>query len=422
MFAYLVDKKRARLILVATALLVVLSLAGSATADDDNEANNLQVITVPCDNGNGEIEALYDAVYLNDQPRENAEIILGACDYPLDPSQPFGGRLVLGQNSILLSTLKMAEDAHGIPEFDAAGEPEKILEHGARIDGSALGFAPFGEGIIVIGNNGLVKNLWVDGGFRPGIEITSRGAIKGVRSTGHSVGARIRTAGEEATGSIDHSLIANNAIVGISVVALDPDLEHPTHEEVEVRASIKHNAVLNSGGENLILVGGIGTNGSEIHARVSHNTFSAVPSGVNVRVVGGFDFQGHGGANDNEVSVILTDNLIANSAVGLWMEASTLNSGFLSDPSIPLEGRQSSNNEAKVVISGNTFQNTTTDIELYGMLSYTGEPGGNDNEATLKIRGNATSLAVESYDCFDAYNEQDFPTCANEAKVKFRKK
>jgi len=413
-------KRRAGFILVITALLVILSLAGSANADD-HEDIDLEVITVPCVNEIGDSEALYNAVYLNGQPRENAEIILGACNFMLDNTQPFDGRLVLGKNSILRSTFRMAEDARGIPQFDDDGNPV-VQENGARIDGSALKSEPFGEGIIVIGKKGLVKNLWVDGGFRPGIEITSRGAIKGVRSTGHSVGARIRTAGEEATGSIDHSLIANNAIVGISVIALDPDLEHPTHEEVEVRASIKHNAVLNSDRENLTLIGGIGTNGSEIHARVSHNTFSAVPSSVNVRVVGGFDFQGHGGANDNEVSVILTDNLIANGAVGLWMETSTLNSGFFSDPSIPLEGRQSSNNETKVVISGNTFQNTTTDIELYGMLSYTGEPGGNDNEATLKIRGNATSLAVESYDCFDAYNEQEFPTCANEAKVKFRKK
>ncbi len=117
-----------------------------------------------------------------------------------------------------------------------------------------------------------------------------------------------------------------------------------------------------------------------------------------------------------QLTVARTDptNIIADGGVGIRVEAATLNFGFLSDPSLPLEERQSSDNEILITVADTTFQNNAIDIVMYGSRSNSGEPGGDNNMAIVKIDDD--SVNTEVHDCFP---EADFPTCNNEAKVKF---
>ena len=206
---------------------------------------DITVITVP----GGDVAALYAAVYdENGRPRDNVAIDLAPGVFRLDPSQPFGGRLVLGHKTILRSTLKMAVDDKGVPVVNENDEPT-VLEEGAKIDGSALKppFAFIGEGVIVVGDRGLVQQVWVDtglgpgGSLRPGIEITAQGTVRHICVRGHRIGLRVRAAAEKAQGLVVGSLAAANSI-GMIILSLDPDLGHPIGGHVRVEAKIRRNA------------------------------------------------------------------------------------------------------------------------------------------------------------------------------------
>ena len=393
---------------------VIVSMVGvllvSVSSSHAVEAKTT-IITVP----RGDVEALYAALYgENGAPRDNVEINLEAGVFILDPSKPFDGRLVLGDKSILRSTLKMAVDDNGVPELNENDEPI-VLQEGAKIDGSGLIPAAFGEGIIMVGNKGLVEQLWVDGGFRPGVEITAKGTVSKVASTDHSIGFRVRAAGQKTQATLERNLAAGNGIYGIGVIAVDPDLDHPTGSDVDVQATLDRNASENNGTVNLFTHGGIGTDDSKVHVQAFHNVFRGGALLANVRSIGGFDYRAQGGANNNQMTLTLVDNLIANGEVGIRVEGGTLNTGFLSDPSIPLDDRKSSNNEVKVNISNTTFQNNVFDIVAYGALSLTGEPGGDNNKVKVVIQNDkAPELTIETHDC---YPEGNFLSCTNVAII-----
>ena len=78
-----------RLIAVFTVLVGVLSVGVASPEPVEAKAT---VITVP----GGDVVALYAAVYKSGKPRNNVEINLEPGVYVLDPSKPFGGRLILG--------------------------------------------------------------------------------------------------------------------------------------------------------------------------------------------------------------------------------------------------------------------------------------------------------------------------------------
>ena len=394
--------------LVVILLLMASFFSVSVTSPDLATASNPTVITVP----GGDIEALYDAVYdQNRQPRDSVEINLEAGVFALDPSKPFDGRLVLGDNTTLRSSLEMAVDANGIPLVDENNEPTVLVE-GAKIDGSAIEPATFGEGIIMVGDNGLVEQLWLDGGGRPGIEITFRGTVRKVRSTNHSIGVRARAVGSEVEGVIEESVITDNASIGIAIIAIAAFLPHPTYSDAELQVNLHRNAAIN-GNANLVINSGISTENGEIKIEASHNVFRG-GSFANIRFTGAQDFLSTGG-NNNEAELILTDSLIADGGDGIRVEGGTLHS--FSDPSIPLEERHSSNNEAKVKLSDNTFEDNILDIRVEGSLSFTDEPGGDNNEAKVEIEGgDPAALTIEVHDCFP---EEAFPTCTSEAAVTF---
>lgn len=372
----------------------------------------LTVITVP----SGDVDALYDAVYdQNGLPRDKVEINVEPGIYALDPDQPFDGRLVLGEKTILRSTLEMELDANGVPLVDN-NEPV-VTEAGATLDGSLLAAAPFGDGIIMVGDNGLVEKLWLAGGALPGVVVTAKGTVREVASTGHSVGIQVRATGKEAHAILEKNLTAGNFIIGISILSLDPLLDHATNTGIEVRVEMQHNTSANNDNVNLAIFGGVGaTDNSEVRVEASHNAFREGAALGNVRVVGGQNIFAPG-CNDNQVRVSLTDNFIADAPIGLKVEGGNLTPS--GPASLPL--RQSSNNMVKVNLSDNTFDNNDLDIRADGSLSGTGEPGGDYDQAKVVIEdGSTTGLTTESHNCFPEVNWSTNSTpCTSEATIVF---
>jgi len=368
------------------------------------------VITVP----GGDVEALYAAVYENGMPRNNVEINLEPGDFVLDPSKPFGGRLVLGEKTTLRSTLEMAVDANGVPLVGDNNDPI-VLVQGAKIVGSSLPPQPLGqaEGIIIVRDQGLVEQLWLDGGASLGVVITSNGTVRKVASTRHLIGLQVEDVGSGAHATLERNLAAGNDIIGIGLVSNEPAF-HPTGTYADVHGDVHHNASVNNGLVNFFVAGGVGgTTDSEIIVDASHNVFRGATFIANVRIVGGQNAFPFSGSNNNQVKVNLVDNEISNNEIGLTVEGATL----LGRP-LPLEERQSSNNKANVSLSGNTFENNTTDIRVLGSLSQTDEPGGDNNMAKVVIQdGSPETLAIDSHDCFP---EGAFPICNSEAHVTFK--
>jgi hypothetical protein len=355
------------------------------------------------------VDELYAAVYDEDgQPRDDVEIILvpgpGGDVLTLDPfpSRPFGGRLVLGKNTVLRSSLEMAVDEYGAPTLGAEGEP---LEPGVKIDGSAVAPDMFGEGLIVVGDKGLVEQLWIDGSNRPGIAITSRGTVRKVLSTRNTLGGRIHAVDEGVAGTFEGSLFTGN-LLGISIVASDGTISAHS-DNVKVKARLRHNASVDNAGLNMFVNGGISTSGNELHVEAFHNVFRG--ANTNVSVVGGMDWSGTPGGSNNRVLLILNNNLIASGNLGISVVG-----GRLARPDSE-EERQSSNNSVKVIGAHNTFQGNGTDIEVYGALSSTGEPGGDHNEVKVVIPNDgAIQTPPVVFSCFPV---EDFPSCTNTARI-----
>jgi hypothetical protein len=364
----------------------------------------------------GDVGALYAAVYDEDgTPRDHVAIILEAGTYELDPSEPFEGRLVLGDRSVLKSTLIMEKDEDGVPIV--SDNMPKVQQEGAIIDGSALVLPPpTAEGLIVVGHKGSVEQLWIDGGTRPGLEITGNGTARQVASTGHSIGFRVRAAGQKAKARLEGCLAAGNFLFGIGVIALGPSMPHPTYGDVKVRATIDRTASVNNGMWNLLVYGGLGTDGSQVHAKVFDSVFrhSDTPA-TNVAAMGGITYLERGGADNNQVKLGILDSTIAGGATGLTAQGGVTLPPYF-DPEVPPDERRSSNNRVKVTISDTAFENNATDIVAHGAASMVAdEPYGDYNVVTVIVEDDdATDLLCVVMPCFP---DGDLADCTNKAKI-----
>jgi len=386
------------------------------TIPPESAAVHGTVITVP----GGDVAALYAAAYdENGRPRDNVTIDLAPGVFRLDPFRPFGGRLVLGEKTILRSALKMAVDDKGVPVVNGHYEPT-VLAEGAKIDGGALAphpFAVMGEGAIVVGDRGLVKQIWVDtglgpsGSLRPGIEITSRGTVRQVCVRGHRIGLRVRAAAEKAQGVVVGSLVADNTI-GMIILSLDPDLDHSTGK-VRVEAIIQRSASVNSTTVNLLIIGGIGSDHNRMDVQTSCNLFGGRASVANVRVVGGQNVLTPG-SHHNRVKLRSVGDRFVGAIVGLQVEGGALQSESMSG-SFSLSERQSSNNTVTAVLANTTFGSNDLDIAAYGAISRTNEPGGGHNEVRVVIsHAGFPRMTIKTFDCFP---EENFETCSNRVDV-----
>jgi hypothetical protein len=376
------------------------------------------VIAVPGE----DVAALYAAVYdENGRPRDNVTIDLAPGVFRLDPYRPFGGRLVLGAKTILRSTLKMTVDDKGVPVADGHYEPT-VLAKGAKIDASGLAPHPFafaGEGVIVVGDRGVVQQVWVDtglapgGSLRPGIEITSRGTVRQVCVRGHRIGLRVRAAAEKARGVVVGSLVTGN-IIGMIILSLDPDLDHPTGGNVRVEAIIQRSASVNSTTVNLLIIAGIGSDHNSMDVHTFCNLFGGRASVANVRVVGGQNVLTPG-SHHNRVKLHSIGDRMVGAVVGLQVEGGALQPESMSG-SFSLSERQSSSNTVTAVLADASFESNLDDIVAYGGISRTNEPGGDHNEVRVVIsHTDSPHLTIKAFDCFP---EENFAASSNRAEVR----
>lgn len=407
----------------ATTVLAVLALLAAmlgfaAPAMASNGAD----FTVPSE----DVDALYAAVYdESGEPRDNVTIFLEPGVYVLDKdSGPFDGRLVLGDNTILQSALRMEVDDNGVPLVDESLQPI-VLEEGAELDGSGLVPDPFGEGIIVVGDQGRVERLAVVGGSLPGIEITSRGIVEGVYSTDHSMGLRVRAAQQEVEGTLKGNLSTAN-FAGISILPNEyARFGDQAVSNAVLRAELMNNACVGNFTFNLAVFGGMGTDNNELHVTASGNVFRGGPPGSpSVNVVGAEDFLSPGGDN-NTVKLLLDGNLIADGRVGLEVSGAALQAGDLSSPIDPenpeaggftLAERQASSNKVVVTVSNSAFQGydaaDTFAISATGSFASGSEPGGDNN--TVNVFVDSGPLKYQALGCF---GPEGAPSCTSMATV-----
>jgi hypothetical protein len=322
----------------------------------------------------------------------------------------------------------MALDENGVPMLNDNFEPEKLTD-GAVINGTKLEPNLSGDGIIVIGDRGLVEGLQVEGGEapgdlftdprRPGVEITSRGKVRQVYSTNHSIGIRIRAA-DKATvqGTLEGNVTTGNLLAGISVISTDESsfsYDDAPRTNRTVRAILLRNTSVNNGLANLATYGGVGTDRNVVHVKAFYNHFRAgpmaFPFSANVRIVGGQDFLSRG-AHDNKVEFVSVGNVIAGSDFfGLAAIGGQLQDVF-SNPNIDPEVRKSWDNEVVVTISDTVFENNQwLDVLAIGSAAYGPGPGGQPNTATVFV--DAESLYTQALPCdFPSIPPVDCPSLA----------
>jgi hypothetical protein len=413
--------------MVTTVLAIFALLAGLFAFSVPVEARGMTQVRVP----SGDVDALYDAVYdESGLSRDNVTIFLEPGQYALDTnSRPFGGRLVLGENTSLASTLRMAADDDGVPLVDDNFQPT-ILQEGAVIVGWGLALDPFGEGVIEVGYKGRVEGLTVVGGIRPGVEITSQGTVTGVYSWGHSMGFRVRAAVPDARGTLKGNLSTENS-VGISILTNEHKRFNGGVSDAVVRARVVlHNAFVGNFAFNFALFGGMGTNNNQFHVTASGNEFRGRdPESENIVVVGGGDFLSPGG-NNNSLKLVLDGNLIADGQFGLKITGGSLqkNKNYI-DLTIPSEERKSSNNRVVVHISDATFQGyegpDTYAISAVGSYAdpdavppYKG-PGGDYNTVSVTVDGGPLRQEVENCIRPEDFERLEEFECTSEASIRY---
>jgi hypothetical protein len=109
------------------------------------------------------------------------------------------------------------------------------------LDRSDLTLDTFGKGIIVVGDKGTVRDLWVRGSVvptsnpysrflgRPGIEITSRGTVTGNVVERTTVGLRVRSDSDE---SVRGTVVGNYVFDGLMGVVAIPVGADDTYKSI----------------------------------------------------------------------------------------------------------------------------------------------------------------------------------------------
>jgi hypothetical protein len=190
-------------------------------------------------------------------------------------------------------------------------------------------------------------------------------------------------------------------------------MPHPTHAGVDVQATLDRTASVSSGTWNLLVYGGLGTDGSKVHAKAFHSVFRGAGD-TNVLALGGVTYFALGGANHNRVKLTFVDSLIADGKVGLSAQGGVILPPYW-DPSLPVEENKNSGNTVKVTLSRTSFAGNATDITAYGAFSVSGVSSGDGNRVKVIVPASVTPGATaEAFPCF---LPGSFPSCTNEAAV-----
>jgi hypothetical protein len=390
-----------KLLAVLSLLVAVLAVnavsAGLVKADeDDDQSEEVTVITVP----SGDVDALYAAVYdENGRPRDNVEIVLEPGVFFLEEeslegeARPFGGSLVLGDNTILRSTLDLPLNEDGVPTGEDPCPTGEESVCGAIIDGGNLPDIFFDGSYIVTGNGSTVSRLILQGNRsepfedRIGIQILPKGTSPTsavvdrviVRRT--LVGVQIgNTTGGNNNGIIRHSWITENYI-GADVVQTAPDSSGIN--DARIKAKVSFNLMNNNTNESFTLIGGFGGDRNEMVVSLVENEFGFAPfAAVNVQMLDNFLFPDNS-SNDNKIRFSISGGHISGMTNG---DEQIEGVGLLIRNLASDVGDGGWDNVIHGQVNGVEFVNTATDVE------FTHVPGpGLGNRTMLLMRDNRHS-------------------------------
>jgi hypothetical protein len=379
------------------ALSLSLLLAGSGGFLGSAIQARAKVISVP----SGDVEALYAAVYDDSgRPRDNVEIVLEPGVLFLEEesrdgeARPFGGSLVLGDNTILRSTLELPLNEDFVPTGQDPCPTGEESACGAIIDGSKLPDPelPFDERYIITGNGSTVSHLTLQSDLAPGefgdrigIQLLPHGTdptfavVDKVIVRGTLIGVQIAsTTGSNNLGLVRHSWLTENHF-GINVVQMAPDSSGVDDTRLEVVASF--NLIHDNTEENFLLIPGFGGDRNDMVVSLIDNEFGYGSwASVVVQVLENFIYD-NDPSSDNNLSFSISGGHIS----GRTTEEDELEGvGLL----IKLPNRfgseeASSNNVINGQVNGVEFVNTATDVEFLH-----DQGPGQDNRTVLQMRGN----------------------------------
>jgi hypothetical protein len=370
--------------------------AGSVKADDD-QSEGLTLITVP----GGDVGALYAAVYEeNGEPRDNVEIVLEPGVFSLEEKspggdvRPFGGSLVLGDNTILRSTLDLPLNEDGVPTGqDPCPDGEVSDCSGAIIDGSELPDLFFDGSYIATGNGSTVSRLILQGNRsepfedRIGIQILPKGTSPTsavvdrviVRRTLVGIQIGNRTEGNNH-GIIRQSWVTENYL-GVDVVQIAPDSSGIN--DARTKAKVSFSLMNNNSSESFTLVGGFGGDRNDMVVSLVENEFGFAPfAAVHVQMLDNFLFPDNS-SNDNKIRLSISGGRIS----GRMNDAEQVEGVGLLIRNIASDmGDGGWNNVIHGEVKGVQFVNNATDME------FTHVPGpGQGNQTMLLMQDNRHS-------------------------------
>jgi sugar lactone lactonase YvrE len=372
-----------------TAIMLGLFLAG--TGSTTSWAKN-EVIEVP----GGDVEALYAAVYDEDgQPRDNVEIVLEPGVFFLEEEdRPFGGRLILGDNTILRSSLDLSLNDDFVPTGEDPCPTGAEPACGAIIDGSQLPDPEnaFDESYIVTGNGSRISRLTLQSDLAPGefgdrigIQLPPHGSdptfavVDRVIVRGTLLGIQIAsTTGSNNLGLIRHSWLTENHF-GTNAVQIAPDSSGVDEARLEVVASF--NLMHDNTEENFLIMPGMGGDRNDMVVSLLDNELGYGGfASVVVQVLENFIYENKP-SSDNSLSFSISGGYLS----GRVTEAGELEGDGLLIRNLSRSGSDeaSSNNVINGQVNGVEFVNTATDV----VFDHDQGPG-QDNQTVLVMRGN----------------------------------
>lgn len=418
---------RRPIVVVALAAVLLGAFASPASAKKDGPV----VFTVDS------VEDLYVAVSV-----PGAIVNVSPGEYLLDPAldqtPPNDGRLDLADGVDLRGPSRLSAGAHGLPDTDEAGAPVFRKGEPAVIDGSNLPPDTFGAGIIVIGDKGTVRDMWVRGsvdpanpdpsaGFlgRPGIEIQSRGKVTGNVVERTTLGVRVRSgSGDTVTGTVTGNFVMDSGLMGLVAIPVGADDTFTSGSSI--KANFRANRIVRTGFNGMLIVGGLSGDDNVVTVRTSDNfvQYASIGMFVEIRSGGGLDPDPNDtrGASRNTVTFTSTRDSMDGVAGGYLISGAIRE--YLADPGggPPLIGEESSDNTIVGKIQDASIQNASFfDIVAEAATTAVFPPpddapvSGSNNAVTLtlkNIRGSGNPFNV-----FVADSTPPAPGSGNDAVI-----
>ena len=384
--------RRLLTVLATTSLLFGL-LASPVSAGEDGP------VVFNVDN----VEDLYDAVAV-----PGAIVNLAPGEYLLDPSAPNDGRLDLADGVDLRGPSSLSTGPHGLPDVDGTGAPVFHKDgEPAVIDGSDLTPDTFGKGIIVVGDKGTVRDLWVRGSVvptpdpfsrflgRPGIEITSRGTVTGNVVERTTIGLRVRSDSDE---NVKGTVVGNYVFDGLmGVVAIPVGADDTFTSRSTITASFRANRVVDVAFNGLLIAGGLSGDNNVVSVDTSDNVIQSAGIGMFVETRGGGgldpDPSDIRGASRNHITFTSTRDSFDGVGGGYLISGAIREYLFDPDGGPPLIGGESNDNTIIGTIHKAKIENAFFDIVAEAATTAVFPPPGDapvsgyNNVVTLTLRG-----------------------------------